>query len=175
MTVGSVYLLETTKSMHGLKSNAEKAIEQISEQEMHFCPDPESNSVAVIMKHMAGNMRSRFTDFLTSDGEKPDRNRDGEFVDELRSRREIFEHWNMGWKCLFDALDELTPDDLLRIVFIRGEEHTVIRALHRQLTHYAYHAGQIVYLCKLIRSGDFKSLSIPKNKSLDSAGKKSDT
>lgn len=162
--IPETYLLEIIKSLRGLKSNAEKAIEQINEEEMHFSPDKESNSVALIMKHMSGNMLSRFTDFLTTDGEKEWRNRDMEFVDEGKTRSEIFEHWNNGWTLLLHTVSGLKPEDLLKPVFIRGEEHTVLRALQRQLVHYAYHTGQIVYLCKHIRSTDFKSLSIPRKK-----------
>jgi len=165
MTTGQLYLLETIKSLKGLKSNIEKALEQISEADLHFKPNEESNSVSIIMKHMAGNMLSRFTDFLTTDGEKPDRNRDGEFVDDFTSHTELISYWNKGWNCLFDSLDALTEDDLTKTVFIRNEPHTVLRALHRQVTHYAYHSGQIVFLCKQIKSTAFKSLSIPRGQS----------
>jgi hypothetical protein len=161
---GENYLLETIKSFKGLKSTAEKAIAQISDEELHYFPDTESNNVAIIMKHMAGNMISRFTDFLTTDGEKVWRKRDGEFIDEGKNREELFEIWNKGWQVLFETLSLLTADDLLKIVTIRREEYTVIRALQRQLSHYGYHTGQIVYLCKHIRSTGFQSLSIPRNK-----------
>lgn len=164
-SVSDLYLLETIKSFKGLKSNVEKAIAQISDAQMHEHPDDESNNVATIIKHMAGNMLSRFTDFLTTDGEKKDRNRDGEFKDEFQSREEISQYWERGWSCLFKTLESLTGDDLLKTVSIRNEEHTVLRALHRQLTHYAYHSGQIVFLCKHLRQHEFKSLSIPKGES----------
>jgi hypothetical protein len=165
MNTGENYLLETIKSLHGLKSTSEKAIDQISPDEMHFQPDSESNSVALLIKHMSGNMLSRFTDFLTTDGEKEWRNRDSEFEDENFTKEELIGLWNKGWDCLFGALTKLKADDLEKVVFIRGEEHTVLRAINRQLVHYAYHAGQIVYLCKQIRSKDFKSLSIPRGES----------
>jgi hypothetical protein len=159
------YLLELTKSLRGLKSTAEKALGQISADDFHFQPDPESNSAAIIMKHMAGNMLSRFTDFLTTDGEKEWRNRDGEFIADNLTKDELLNFWNKGWSCVFDALSVLKPEDLLKVVYIRGEEHTVLRALQRQLAHYAYHTGQIVFICKHIRSTGFQSLSIPKKHS----------
>ena len=159
-----VYLLEILKSFRGLKSTAEKAIAQINDEEMHYCPDAESNSVAIMMKHMAGNMLSRFTDFLNTDGEKEWRNRDSEFIDEGKNREELFDFWNKGWSLLFKVLSDLTSDDLLKIVTIRNEDHTVLLALQRQLSHYGYHTGQIVYLCKHIRSTAFQSLTIPRKK-----------
>jgi uncharacterized damage-inducible protein DinB len=161
---GQAYLVETIKSLRGLKSTAEKAIAQISDEEMHYYPDAESNNVAILMKHMAGNMLSRFTDFLSTDGEKEWRNRDGEFIDEGRNREELFELWNRGWNLLIKTLTDLKDEDLHKTVIIRGEDYTVMRALQRQLVHYAYHTGQIVYLCKHIRSTAFQSLSIPRKK-----------
>ncbi len=165
MELGAIYLLEILKGFKGLKSNAEKAIEQISDTEMHYSSDSESNSVAIIMKHLAGNMLSRFSDFLTTDGEKPNRNRDSEFIDDQWNRLQLVDYWNKGWNCLFATLQTIKPDDLTKIVLIRGEEHTVLRALQRQLSHYAYHCGQIVYLSKQIRSTEFITLSIPRGKS----------
>ncbi len=174
MSLAKTYLEESIKSFHGLKSNAEKALEQLSDDELHYQPDPESNSMAIIMKHLAGNMLSRFTDFLTTDGEKPDRNRDGEFVDDFTSREQLMKTWNNGWSCLFDALDELNESDLLKTIYIRNEPHTVLRALQRQLSHYAYHCGQLVFLAKQIKSTDFKTLSIARGKSNDSISKPSE-
>lgn len=165
MSLANVYIEECIKSFRGLKSNTEKALAQLSDDELHFQPDPESNSVAIIMKHLAGNMLSRFTDFMTTDGEKPNRNRDNEFIDDFSSREQLMSYWNNGWACLFKALNELTPDDLLKTVFIRKEPHTVLRAIQRQLSHYAYHSGQIVFLAKQIKSADFKTLSIARGKS----------
>lgn len=165
-SVSELYLLESLKSFKGLKSNAEKAMEQISDSQMHEHPDDESNNVAIIVKHLAGNMISRFTDFMTSDGEKSDRNRDGEFIDNFTTRSEIMAYWERGWNCLFDALISLKGEDLEKTVYIRNEAHTVLRAIHRQLTHYAYHVGQIVFLCKHLRQHEFKSISIPKGESL---------
>jgi hypothetical protein len=119
------------------------------------------------MKHMAGNMLSRWTDFLTTDGEKKNRNRDGEFIDEFKNHEELLAFWEEGWKCLFDAVETLNIDDLNKTVYIRNEPHSVIEALNRQLSHYAYHTGQIVFLAKLIKSNNWKTLSIPKGKSGD--------
>lgn len=163
--IASVYLLECLKSFRGLKSNAEKAMEQVTDQELHVQPDSESNSISVIVKHMAGNMRSRFTEFLTTDGEKPNRDRDAEFIDSFNSRDELMKDWNNGWNCVFETLQSLKAEDLDKTVFIRGEAHSVLRAIQRQLVHYAYHTGQIVYLCKHIRSESFTSLSIPRGQS----------
>jgi hypothetical protein len=165
LTVAKTYLEEFSKSLHGLKSNTEKAIAQLADAELHFAPNEASNSIVVIMKHVAGNMLSRFTDFLTTDGEKPDRNRDGEFIDDLTSRIALMEFWNSGWTCVLKALESLTEEDLLKTIYIRKEPHTVVRALQRQLVHYAYHCGQIVYLAKQIKAGEFKTLSIPKGES----------
>jgi len=159
------YLTESIKSFHGLKSNAEKAIAQLADSDLHYQPNEESNSIVIIMKHIAGNMLSRFTDFLTTDGEKPNRNRDNEFIDDFKSRNELMNSWNKGWACLYKALEELKEDDLLKIIYIRNEPHTVLRALQRQLAHYAYHCGQIVFLAKQIKSTDFKTLSIARGKS----------
>ena len=165
-SIGDTYLLETLKSLKGLKSNAEKAMEQITEEEMYYSRNEDSNSVAILIKHISGNMISRFTNFLTTDGEKPDRNRDGEFTREVLSRTELMRRWEAGWKCLFDTLSTLSSDDLLKEVIINKEKHSVLRALTRALVHYANHTGQIVYICKEIRSADFKTLSIPLKKNM---------
>jgi Protein of unknown function (DUF1572) len=150
------------------KSLADGAIEQIDNTQLFRPPDAESNSVALIMKHMAGNMRSRWTRFLTSDGEKPDRNRDSEFEREPSdSSANIRERWDSGWAALFAAIEPLRPDDLGRTVTIRGEPHTVLQAIDRQLTHCAYHVGQIVFLARHLAGPNWKSLSIPKGKSKD--------
>lgn len=164
-SISEHYLLESIKSFRGLKSNAEKAMAQISDDAFHYHPDPESNSVAILVKHLSGNMISRFTDFLTTDGEKISRERDNEFIDTFKDKSEIMKCWEEGWKCLFDTLNYLNGNDLEKEVKIRNEAHTVLRAIHRQLTHYAYHCGQIVYLCKHIKSNQFTSLSIPRGES----------
>jgi hypothetical protein len=148
-----------------LKKLAEGALAQASDEDLHAALDGESNSMAVIMRHMAGNLRSRFTDFLTTDGEKPDRNRDGEFeMPPAVDRAAIMEDWESGWRVLFSTLSTLEPDELLRDVFIRGERHSVIQALNRQMTHHAYHVGQIVFLAKHLRSSEWKTLSIPRRR-----------
>lgn len=165
MSVGLTYLTESVKSFRGMKSNAEKALEQLTESELHFIPAAESNNCAIIMQHIAGNLISRFTDFMTTDGEKSGRKRDAEFIDTEATREELYERWNTGWEVLFSTISKLTEDDLEKIVFIRGEEHTVIRALNRQLVHYAYHCGQLVFLAKMIKGKEFKTLSIEKGKS----------
>jgi hypothetical protein len=166
-SLGDAYLLELLKGLKGLKRNAELAMEQISEEEMHYRRTENSNSVAILIKHISGNMRSRFTDFLTTDGEKPDRNRDGEFTRERLSREELIRRWDEAWQILFDTLATLKPDDLLNVVSINKEQQTVVRALQRALVHYANHTGQIVYICKEIRDPHFKTLSIPLKKWTD--------
>jgi Protein of unknown function (DUF1572) len=162
------YLEDAISSFRAYKKLAEKALDQITDEELFTTIDEESNSVAVIMKHIAGNMLSRWTDFLTSDGEKPDRNRDMEFVIETQTTKEqLQEYWEKGWATVFGALEPLQAEDFKRKVKIRGEEHTIIQAINRQLTHYAYHIGQIVFLAKHFRSSQWKSLSIPRNKSAE--------
>lgn len=165
MEIASSYLDDVRAQFRKMKALAEGALTQVPDDELLVTLDPESNSLAVIMKHMAGNLRSRFTDFLTTDGEKPDRNRDGEFeVDGRWSRAAVMADWEGGWSRLFETLDALTPDDLLRDVHIRGERHSVIQALDRQMTHHAYHVGQIVFLAKHLRSAEWKTLSIPRRR-----------
>jgi len=160
------YLDDALSSFRAYKKLAEKAIDQLTDDEFFITIDDESNSVAVILKHIAGNMFSRWTDFLTSDGEKPNRNRDMEFVIEANTTRtELLDYWERGWRCLFEALEPLQPEDFARKVLIRGQEHTIVQAINRQLTHYSYHIGQIVFLAKHFRAAEWNSLSIPKNKS----------
>jgi hypothetical protein len=162
------YRDDVLASFRAYKILAEKALGQLKDKEFFETLDEESNSVAVIMKHIVGNMFSRWTDFLTSDGEKPNRNRDLEFVIEPQTtKEEVFAYWEKGWQCLFSALEPLQPNDFERTVLIRGEEHTIVQAINRQLTHYAYHIGQIVFLAKHFRSAEWKSLSIPRNKSAE--------
>jgi hypothetical protein len=161
-----LFLDEAVKTFRSQKALADKALAQIADEEFFVQLDAESNSIAVIIKHMAGNMLSRWTDFLTTDGEKPDRNRDMEFVltPEI-SRESILARWEEGWSCAFQAVESLRPEDVERIVFIRGEEHTVMKAVMRQIAHYAQHVGQIVFLAKHFRADEWKSLSIPRNRS----------
>jgi uncharacterized damage-inducible protein DinB len=164
-TLASEFLQVVREQFAGQKQLADRALAQLSDADYHVAIDPESNSIATIMKHIAGNAISRWTDFLTTDGEKPDRNRDSEFIDEFTSTAELTAYWNRGWDCVFNAIDGLTEDDLLRTVYIRGEAHTVIKAINRQTSHYGYHVGQIVFLAKHLKSEDWKTLSIPKGKS----------
>ena len=162
------YFDDAIKSFRAYKKLAEKAIGQLSDEEFFVTLDEESNSVAVIMKHMAGNMFSRWIDFLTSDGEKPNRNRDMEFVIEPQTTKDqVIDYWERGWKCVYEALEPLRPEDFEKKVTIRGEEHTIVQAINRQMTHYAYHVGQIVFLAKHFRSAEWKSLSIPRNRSAE--------
>jgi Protein of unknown function (DUF1572) len=160
------YLDEAHRQMRGHKRLAEGAMSQLKDEELFVTLDPESNSIAVIVKHMAGNMRSRFTDFLTTDGEKPDRYRDREFdLSPATTRGDLTKWWEEGWARVFEASESLKPEDLMLTVTIRGEPHTVLQAINRQVAHYAYHTGQIVFLAKHIRSGKWKTLSIPRGKS----------
>lgn len=140
---------------------------QVTDEQLQLALDPESNSIGVIVKHMAGNMRSRWTDFLATDGEKPDRNRDTEFEVPPADRAEVMRLWEAGWQCVFAALEPLTEADLARTVFIRTEPHSVMQAINRQLTHYACHVGQIILLAKHFQSSQWKSLTIPRRKSAD--------
>jgi hypothetical protein len=165
MAVASAYLEDARIQFQKLKKLAEDAVAQVSDDELVLAIDPESNSLAVIMKHIAGNLRSRFTDFLTTDGEKPDRNRDGEFeIDDNPGRAAIMADWESGWSRLFATLDGLRPDDLLTDVRVRGEVLPALTQLNRQMTHHAYHVGQIVFLSKHLRSTEWKNLSLPRRR-----------
>ena len=162
------YLSDALANFRAYKKLAEKALDQLNNKELFIAIDEESNSIAVIMKHLAGNMLSRWTDFLTTDGEKPDRNRDLEFVIGPQATEEgLVTYWEKGWDAVFTALETLRPDDFDKKVMIRGEQHTLVQAINRQLTHYAYHIGQIVFLAKHFRSQEWRSLSIPKNRSAE--------
>lgn len=149
------------------KMLGEKAMEQLQEEQLFWQYNEESNSIAVLVHHIAGNMLSRFTDFLTTDGEKPWRNRDAEFTNPFHSRREVTEYWNKGWDCLVSALDQLTEADLEKIIYIRNDGHTVTEALNRQLAHYPYHIGQMVFIAKMLKNEDWQTLSIARNRSSD--------
>jgi len=152
--------------MRGYKRMGEGAMSQLRDEDFFVTLDAESNSVAILVKHLAGNMRSRFTDFLTSDGEKPERFRDQEFeLTPATGRADIMKWWEEGWACVFAALDPLKPEDVMRTVTIREEPHTVLQAINRQIAHYAAHIGQIVFLAKHLRSSEWKTLSIPRGKS----------
>jgi Protein of unknown function (DUF1572) len=149
------------------KKLGEGAIEQVSDPQLFTTLDQEMNSIAIIVKHLAGNMRSRWTNFLTSDGEKPDRHRDTEFVEPPSTRAELLGMWNQGWQCVFAALEPLSDSDLERKVTIRSEPHSVMQAVNRQIAHYAYHVGQIVFVAKHFKANDWKSLSLPRNQSVE--------
>jgi len=165
-SLGSHYLKDTFVQFRNLKTLADKALAQVADSDLFAILDPESNSIAIIMKHLAGNMLSRWTEFLTSDGEKPDRNRDSEFeIMAGQTRTMLLVRWESAWQCLFDAIGQLSEEDLSKQVLIRGHEHSVIEAINRQLTHYACHVGQIIFLAKHLRSRDWQSLSIPRGKS----------
>jgi len=148
-----------------LKELADKALAQVRDEDLSITLDPESNSLAMIVQHLAGNLRSRWTDFLTSDGEKPDRNRDAEFEEGEKTRADLLALWEEGWSRLFGTLDSLTVEDLGKTVLIRSEPHTVIQAVNRGVTHAAYHVGQIIFLSKHFASADWRTLSIPRGKS----------
>lgn len=161
------YLGDSLKSFRNYKKLAERAIEQVSDGEFFAAIDEEANSIAVVVKHIAGNLRSRWSDFLTTDGEKDFRDRDTEFEITFDTRESLMKFWEMGWQTLFDGIEPLTAEDFSRTVTIRGQSHTVIEAINRQLTHYAYHVGQIVLLAKHFRSTEWKTLSVPMNRSTE--------
>lgn len=165
VSIGNEYLRVVRERFKSVKDLGDKTIIQLSKAEIHWTYNNESNSVAIIVKHMSGNMISRWTDFLTSDGEKSYRNRDQEFENDISSKEELIAIWEKGWNILFDTLSDLGEQDLLKNIYIRSESHTVVDAIERQMAHYAYHVGQIVYIGKQVKDKDWKSLSIPKGKS----------
>jgi uncharacterized protein DUF1572 len=172
------YLRDSVDLFHYYKKLGERAIAQCPDEGLFTMLDAESNSIAIIVKHMAGNMRSRWTDFLTSDGEKPNRNRDTEFEGPPATRAELLEMWEGGWKLLFGALEPLSDADLTRTITIRTEPHSVTQAINRQIAHYSYHVGQIVYLARHLAGDKWQTLTIPKKKSAEfnrqvAAGEKS--
>ena len=161
------WLADSLAIFRQYRGMAERAMGQVSDEQLFALLDDDANSIAIIVKHMAGNMRSRWTDFLTSDGEKPDRNRDTEFVNPPATREALLDLWNDGWQRVFSALEPLTDADLGRTVTIRGERHSVMQAINRQMAHYASHCGQIILLAKHFRGANWKSLTIPKGRSAD--------
>jgi hypothetical protein len=164
--IATHYLEEAERQFRGHKRMAEGAMTQLRDEDFFVVLDPEANSVAILVKHLAGNMRSRFTDFLTSDGEKPDRFRDREFeLNPATTRADVMKWWEEGWACVLAAIESLKPEDVMRTVTIRGEPHTALQAINRQIAHYAQHTGQIVFLAKHLRSNEWKTLSIPRGKS----------
>ncbi|EJG02988.1 DUF1572 family protein [Flavobacterium sp. F52] len=165
MNADQSYLESVKKQFLYYKMLGEKAIDQLEPSQLFVSFNDDTNSIATIIKHISGNMLSRWTDFLTSDGEKEWRNRDSEFENDLQSKEEVLEVWNKGWNCLENALESLKPEQLSNIIYIRNEGHTVIEAINRQLAHYPYHVGQIVFYAKQLKNSEWNSLSIPKNKS----------
>jgi hypothetical protein len=168
MNIEQHFLENTIGVFKNYKTLAEKSFAQLNnDKEFHYAPDAESNSIAVIIKHLSGNMISRWTDFLTTDGEKPNRNRDSEFIDGTETREQLMLLWDKGWEVFLNTLHSLTPNDLMKTITIRSEGLTVMQALNRQTAHYAYHVGQIVFIAKHIKNSSWQSLSIPKNKSIE--------
>jgi len=167
MTIGTDFLITGIKRIKYYKKLADQTFTQLEEKDFHFQPGPESNSIAIIIQHMAGNMLSRWTNFLTEDGEKEWRQRDDEFEVHDYSKKQLLDIWEKGWRCYLDALEALAEADLLKTIYIRKEPMTVIDAINRQLAHYSYHVGQIVYLGRMIKKETWKNLSIPKNKSVE--------
>ena len=161
------YVRDSLSLFHYYKKLAERAMEQVTDQQLFVALDGEMNSIAIIVKHLAGNMRSRWQDFLTSDGEKPDRKRDTEFEDPPATRAALTKLWDEGWDFVFTALEPLSDADIERTVTIRGEPHSVMQAINRQIAHYAYHCGQIVFLAKHLQAAQWKSLSVPRGRSED--------
>ncbi|MEO7041803.1 MAG: DUF1572 family protein [Gemmatimonadaceae bacterium] len=163
MSVETQFLTVATANFQEIKTSVDRAIAQVNDEQFFAALDAESNSIAVIVKHVAGNLRSRWTDFLNSDGEKADRNRDAEFeISESATRAELMSRWEDGWRLAFEALNSLGPDDLMKTIRIRGEPHTVVKAIIRQLTHAASHGGQIVFLAKHFAGDSWQTLSIPR-------------
>jgi Protein of unknown function (DUF1572) len=162
--VSSEYMRSVKARFLDAKNYAEKTFDQLSEEQLFWYPNEDSNSVAVIVKHMSGNMISRWTDIFDTDGEKPDRNRDGEFENTMSNREEMKVVWNKGWEVFFETLDGLKEEDLLRKIYIRNEPHFVMDAIERQMYHYSYHIGQIVYIAKMLKSDQWQTLTIPRKK-----------
>jgi hypothetical protein len=165
-TIGKEYLVTVIRRVKYYKDLCEKAFEQLDEKDLHFRPNEESNSIAIIVQHLTGNMLSRFSNFLTEDGEKEWRQRDDEFEIHHYSKQQVLALWEKGWKCFLDAMGSLTEDDLLKTIYIRKEALTVIDAINRQLAHYPHHIGQILFIGKMIKGKEWKSLSIPKGQSM---------
>ena len=167
MDVALSYLSSTKKQFAYYKLVGEKAIDQLEDEQLFISANEDTNNIATIIKHIAGNMLSRWTDFLITDGEKEWRNRDTEFADDLKTKDEVLAIWNSGWNCLFATLDSLQAENLSQIIYIRNEGHTVVEAINRQLAHYPYHVGQIVFYSKLLKQSNWNSLTIPRNKSVN--------
>jgi hypothetical protein len=166
-TMYTTYLSSAVAQFNAYRTLGEKAMAQMQDDTLFWQYNPESNSVAIIVKHLAGNMVSRWTDIFNTDGEKEWRDRDAEFVNSISSREDLMAVWEKGWNCLFDALNSLQESDLQKTIYIRNEPHSVMDAINRQLTHYASHIGQIIYIGKMVNSENWTSLSIPRNRSAD--------
>lgn len=167
MNIGNEFLQTAVKRIKYYKELGDKTFAQLTDADFHFQPNEASNSIAIIIQHMSGNMLSRWTDFLTADGEKGWRNRDIEFEEQNMSGQELITFWEKGWECFLDALNSLTEEDLLKTIYIRSEGLTVMDAIHRQLAHYPYHVGQIIYIGRMIKNENWQNLSIPKGRSGD--------
>jgi len=165
MSLGKTYLNVVQERFKLVKADGDKTLAQLDMEQLHWAVNEVSNSIAVIVKHVSGNMISRWTDFLTSDGEKKTRNRDDEFLDSIASKEELIAVWEKGWDVFLNTLNSLTEEDLLKSVTIRGQQHTVIDAIERQMAHYASHVGQIIYVAKQIKGDDWQTLSIPRGQS----------
>lgn len=165
MEINNAYLESVKKQFLYYKLLGEKTMEQLEPEQLFVSVNDDTNSIAVIVQHLSGNMLSRWTDFLTTDGEKEWRHRDGEFEETIQTKEALLAIWNQGWDCFLDALQSLTPEQLSTIVYIRNEGHTVVEAINRQLAHYPYHIGQMVFYAKMLKKGEWNSLSISKNKS----------
>ena len=163
--MNATYLESVRKQFGYYKMLGEKAMHQLEPQQLFVMANEDTNSIATIVKHLAGNMLSRWTDFLTTDGEKEWRQRDAEFENDLQSKEEVIALWEQGWTCFFSAIDSLQPEQLSQIIYIRNEGHTVMEAINRQLAHYPYHVGQIVFSAKQLKNSGWESLSIPRNAS----------
>lgn len=163
--INNHYLESIKKQFLYYKTLGEKAMEQLEPEQLFISVNDDTNSIAILVNHLSGNMLSRWTDLLTTDGEKEWRNRDGEFEEIIKTKEELLTVWNKGWDCFFNALNSLTPEQLENIIYIRNEGHTVVEAINRQLAHYPYHIGQIVFYAKMLKRDEWNSLSIPKNKS----------
>jgi hypothetical protein len=166
MSIEKTFLQSAIKRLTYYKELGDKTFEQLSDADFHFKPNEESNSIAIIIQHTAGNMLSRWTDFLTTDGEKEWRNRDVEFEEQHLTKLQLIQFWQKGWDCLLNALNALTGDDLLKTIYIRSEGLLVIDAINRQLAHYPYHVGQIIYVAKIIKNTGWQNLSIAKGHSV---------
>ena len=167
MEINNNYLENIKKQFLYYKTIGEKAIEQLESEQLFAVANENSNSIAVIIKHLSGNMLSRWTDFLITDGEKEWRNRDSEFTETIKTKEDLLDIWEKGWNCFFDAINNIKSDQLSVIIYIRNEGQTVVEAINRQLAHYPYHIGQIVFYAKMLKQSEWKSLSVPKNKSTD--------